>query len=629
VRFPRDAPSVSSTDDDRALLGAVLRGRYRVLAPLPRGLMGKVFRGLDVQLNRVVAVKLLADRFRHDLTMIQKFVAGAESLAELDHPNLIPVHAIGDHEGQPFFVMRYAEGRTLAEIIRSEGRLRVGPAARLGRQVCLALARVHEASLVHRDVKPQNIFVGHDDHCFLLDFGISRDLGDQPLQRHLVAGSPAYMPPEHPDRADARSDVYSLGVVLHEMVTGRLPFQAGTVRELILKHYFEVAPLATSIVPDLPPAFEDLLQRALARNPGSRFQSAEELAAALLPFATAEPVAKVFVSPAATIVEALQATVVPATPPPAAAAAEDDILEELDVQIEVLEEPAREVPVAAPASVFLRHRKRALAVAAAIVILGGGSSAAWFLTRDNEPPPPDPLVSAPHVEPAALSRPADPLVAPPLVEKDPAPAVPAPAAAPAPAPTPPVAKSPATEKAPEKPSAKPKKKAAPKLVASAPAAPPVPAPVAPPPADVRPARLSVTSTPSGATVRAGSRSLGTTPLQNAELAPGAHDIIVEMTGHRPWRRTLSLEHGEVKTISAELQVAASTLHVVTQHNGEATWATISVDGQPMGDTNNLRRQLPAGPHRISAKRSGYRETVKSVTMNPGETKKVILVLEKE
>jgi serine/threonine-protein kinase len=571
----------------------VLGGHYKILYPIGHGSMGTVFRGRDVARDRLVALKLLGPRYRNSPDTVQKFLSSAEAFGKVRHPGLVSIVAVGNDAGLPFVAMDYVEGRTLAARLRLQGRFPAREAARIGARLCEALASVHAAGLVHRDVKSQNVMQTPDGRYILLDLGICRDLGDGPSHRHLVAGSPAYMPPEHPERTDARSDLYSLGIVLYEMATGRLPFRAGSVRELILAHYFDAPPSPIDVAPDLPPVFAEIVEKAVARHPSHRFQSAEELRERLLAFfVTGEG--------RAIPVEEKREVAVSAGGPSQAAP--------------VLEPPPPERPPAP------RHlggarpressgRRRALALGLGALMLGCGTAAIWVLSRE-----PAAAVPAPAAPAAASSSRVEP--SPP--KKGPAP------------PTP-VVKTP--RRSPERalgkverpaPARAKKKKRAPKPAVLAALATRVP-----PAAEVAAqARLTVFSSPPGASVRTGTRRLGTTPLRNVELPPGAHDIVVELHGRRPWRRTANLRAAESTTLSAELHALSATLQIVTHHEGQATWATLTLDGRPLGDTNAVRREVPVGTHRVVARRSGFREAAAVVTLGPGETKKVILVLEK-
>jgi hypothetical protein len=261
------------------LSGDVLADRFQVLELIDRGTIATVWRGIDVRSYSPIAVKILLPGC--DDGMRATFAGASEALAAIVHPNLISIRAAGEYKGAPYFVMPLLDGETLTSAIRSRGRFPPAVVARIGLHLCNALARVHAHGHLHRDAKPSNVILDIGGDVVLLDFAVERDLGDSVVQPHLIAGSPAYMAPEHPHCADARSDLYTLGITLYEMATGELPFRARTVRDLIIKHYCEPAPHANALVPDLPDALDDLIAQALEKNPADRFQNAVQMSEGL------------------------------------------------------------------------------------------------------------------------------------------------------------------------------------------------------------------------------------------------------------------------------------------------------------------------------------------------------------
>jgi serine/threonine protein kinase len=244
----------------------ILLGRYRVGALIARGAMGDVFEGWDLAASALVAVKMLGSGVEGDTEVAERFRREAQVLASLAHPNVVPVHAVGEHRGRPFIVMRRLRGQTLAERIAA-GPLPLGSMVSLGAQVCDGLERIHAAGFVHRDIKPANLMIEPDGSCCLLDLGILRSLGEQVSEAGSLVGTPDYMAPEQArdaGLADPRSDLYSLGATLFAAVTGEPP--RGSRRRV-------------------PPEAAGFFARALAAEPGHRFTTAREMKEALLELA--------------------------------------------------------------------------------------------------------------------------------------------------------------------------------------------------------------------------------------------------------------------------------------------------------------------------------------------------------
>lgn len=265
-----------------SLTGQTL-GKYHILAEIGRGGMGTVYKAHDTVLDRVVAIKVLAPHLAGNEEFVQRFLHEARSAGRLDHPHIVTIHDVAQVAGYSFIVMKYLEGRSLAEILRREGPLAPERTVRILAQIAEALDYAHARGLVHRDVKPGNILVDTQDQATLTDFGIARGgEGTRLTQAGMVIGTPAYMAPEQVKGTPVGppTDVYALGVVAYEMLGGRPPFEGDTSR-VLFAHVYEAPPPLPQLNPKIPPALGAVVQQALAKEPGERFGSAGAFVAAL------------------------------------------------------------------------------------------------------------------------------------------------------------------------------------------------------------------------------------------------------------------------------------------------------------------------------------------------------------
>ncbi len=259
-------------------------GRYVIQGELGRGGMAVVYRARDPNFNREVAIKILPRDLMHDPSFKARFLREAQTIATLEHPAIVPVYDFGEQEGQPYLVMRLMPGGSLADRLK-RGPIELPEALRIVGQLAPALDRAHQAGIVHRDLKPANILFDREENAYVADFGLAKIANsDVNLSATAVYGTPAYMSPEQAKglkEIDGRADLYALGVVAYHMLAGRAPYEADTPIALALKHVMEPAPRLRSARPDLPEQADQVLQRAMAKDPRDRFATASHLHAAL------------------------------------------------------------------------------------------------------------------------------------------------------------------------------------------------------------------------------------------------------------------------------------------------------------------------------------------------------------
>jgi len=263
---------------------SVLGERYRVEARIGAGGMAEVYRGFDPVLNRTVAIKVLLPHFARDAGFVARFRREAQAAARLNQPTIVGVYDTGSDGDRQYIVMEFVEGRTLADFLASGRRPTLVQAVELTRKIAEALASAHAHGIVHRDIKPGNVMVTRDGFVKVMDFGIARMQTDVTApQTSSVIGTPTYLSPEQAQghAVDARSDIYSLGCVLYELLAGRPPFTGDTPVAIAYRQVNEAPVPPSAHNPDVPPRLDAVVMKCLAKNPANRYQSAEELAADL------------------------------------------------------------------------------------------------------------------------------------------------------------------------------------------------------------------------------------------------------------------------------------------------------------------------------------------------------------
>ena len=281
---------VALEKDADSLLGTIIAGKYRIDERLNEGGMGTVYRGTHVLMDKTVAIKVLRPALAADEKIVARFSREARAASRISHPNALSVTDFGEDEnGNVFLVMEFLNGKTLKQVIRDEGPLPLARVLDITRQVGDALSAAHKQGVVHRDLKSDNIMLVDTmsgDHAKVLDFGIAKihEPDGQPdtglTAPNLVIGTPQYMSPEQcsqDSEIDARSDIYSFGVILYEMLVGHVPFSGDSATIVMMKHLQEPVPSVLEERSDLPPAVGRVVARAMAKYPGNRYQNVAEL----------------------------------------------------------------------------------------------------------------------------------------------------------------------------------------------------------------------------------------------------------------------------------------------------------------------------------------------------------------
>ena len=262
--------------------GTIIAERYEILGKIGTGGMADVYKAKDHKLNRFVAVKVLKPEFREDTTFIQKFKSEAQAAAVLTHPNIVNVFDVGDDNGVYYIVMELIEGITLKEYISKKGKLSVKEATSIAIQVSMGLEAAHSHGIVHRDVKPQNIIISMDGKVKVTDFGIARAASSNTISSNVM-GSVHYSSPEQVrgGYSDEKSDIYSLGITMYEMVTGKVPFDGDTTVAIAIKHLQEEIVPPSVYTPELPHSLEQIILKCTQKSVDRRYQNMEDVTADL------------------------------------------------------------------------------------------------------------------------------------------------------------------------------------------------------------------------------------------------------------------------------------------------------------------------------------------------------------
>ena len=265
------------------LINTLFDGRYRIMRKLGSGGMADVYLAEDEELGRRVAIKILNDRHANDEQFVERFRREAKNAAGLSHPNIVSIYDRGEAEGTYYIAMEYLDGRSLKELVVARGPLPIPDAIAAMRQVLGALRFAHRKGVVHRDIKPHNVMADADGRLKVTDFGIARAGVSQMTEAGSIIGTAQYLSPEQArgTAVDQRSDLYSVGIVLYEMLTGEVPFTGDSPVEIAMRHLSDTPRPPSLIRPEIPPDLDMVVLRALAKSPEDRFQTAEEMDAEL------------------------------------------------------------------------------------------------------------------------------------------------------------------------------------------------------------------------------------------------------------------------------------------------------------------------------------------------------------
>ena len=541
-------------------------GRYQIAAELGKGAMGVVYKATDPNIGRTVAIKTL----RFDVLsmdgeeMLQRFKNEARAAGVMNHPNIITIYDAGEQEGMFYIAMEYIEGHTLQQLLKQQKVQPLEKIIEIVRQVCAGLDYAHSRGIIHRDVKPANIMLQTDGPVKIMDFGVAKGGGSGMTSTGQVVGTPNYMSPEQVKGKplDGRSDLFSLGVVLYEMITGERPFADQNVTTIIYKIVNEAPSAPCDLKAHLHPGLNAVVMKALAKAPEQRYASGAEFARDLqnyqsLDTATAVAPTPIFrpVTPTSEVVQGS-----PAAEPAAVAATATKPAPPMPRALDttVVAPPRASVPVPPP-----KKSRPVIAIVAAVVVVALALGA--YLRSPRTPSGANPK----NASPDASTR---------------------------------------QEKAP--PGARPRAHA--NGVAGAPAQAPGQAATAAGLGD-----LQISSTPFGASVTIDGRNNRDwqTPFAARRLTPGRHTIGFSLKGYQPETRQMEVVAGQKLLLAVKLQVAYGYVAL----NSDPTGAAIYIDGRDSGQQTPARLTLNEGQHRIALRKEGYKPQITYAEVTSGRT----------
>ncbi|MGK7345810.1 MAG: serine/threonine-protein kinase [Candidatus Nitrospinota bacterium M3_3B_026] len=587
-------------------------GRYEIIKELGRGGMGIVLKGKDPRIDRLVALKIIrlddiGDTAR-EKELLERFYIEARAAGKLAHPNIITIYDIGEEESKSFLAMEYIEGLDLSAILAETGPMPVERASPIVEQIADGLAFAHERGIVHRDIKPGNILLQDGDRVKITDFGLARlaSAGSVTQTGHAV-GSPSYMSPEQVQGlpVDGRSDIFSLGVMFYEMVTGRRPFEGESLTSIIYKIIKDQPPPPSSVAPGVPPAVDAIIGKMMAKSPDERYQSGRELVEDIRKLSAGGGFLGLTDSDAVMTVDFDR----------------NDITKEL-------EEPSK------PAA---RRGSTATALFLLFLVMAAGAGYYYYGRLTVEPPAEPWSAAAPEIP-----EPETPEVKETAVGKAQKPTEPAPATAPEPVGITLKVKSPVKGETyidGEKAGAAPGEMEA----SLAPGEHMVevraegyspwtrevtvkedgPIEISAKPA-LAPGTLKVYTRPGGGVIWIDKKKKGAAPLLLAGLSPGEHRLKAAMKGYEDVTRSFRMSETEGATLDIKLKkITTGSLSVVSEPPG----AEVFLDGRRLGAAPSTWK-APQGERAIAVKAEGYRPYHGKVTIGAGGQAEVKAVLEK-
>lgn len=260
--------------------GTKINDRYQIIKTLGEGGMANVYLAHDTYLDRNVAVKVLRGDLANDEKFVRRFQREALSATSLSHPNIVEIYDVGEDDGQYYIVMEYVDGKTLKQVLKQRGHLSVTEVIDIMLQVTDGMAHAHDAYIIHRDIKPQNIMILSNGMIKITDFGVAIALNSTQLtQTNSVMGTVHYIPPEQANGKGStiRSDIYSMGIMMYELLTGLLPYKGDNAVEIALKHLREPLPSVRKFDSSIPQSIENVIIKATAKNPKNRYKDAREM----------------------------------------------------------------------------------------------------------------------------------------------------------------------------------------------------------------------------------------------------------------------------------------------------------------------------------------------------------------
>jgi len=572
-------------------------GRYNITAELGKGAMGVVYKATDPNIGRTVAIKTtrLDTHGLETEDLLRRFKNEARSAGTLNHPNIVTIYDAGEQDGVFYIAMEYIEGHTLHELLGEHRSLPVERVIDIVRQVCAALDYAHAHGVIHRDIKPANIMLAANDAVKVMDFGIAKTGGTMTATGQVL-GTPNYMSPEQVKGKpiDGRSDLFGVGVLLYEMLTGEKPFDGQNVTTIIYKIVSENPIPPRELDVTIHPGMSAVVTKALAKVPDERYQTGAALVAGLENY-------KSFGSEAgATQLISMAGDRTLVTPPPVQArlaAAGGTGTPAVRATTPAPATTAQPAPAKPPARKAPARETNTRMLAGVVVLLLIAATAAWRVHRRHQQ----------QAQQAAATQ------APPAVQEPAAQAPPAPAAAPAEAAsaeTPPAPELPPQQQPTPRAASKPRTKSAAAQAAPAPQPPSAPAAEA-----ATTGTVHVTSAPPGATVTIDGSGSFVTPFDSPPLKAGTHSFSVSKVGYAGAQRKLDVVAGKATNLDVALTVSGAVLEVQSDPPG----AAILVDEKPTNKFTPAKLTVPQGEHKVRLRMEGYKDESTVLQVTEGQT----------